>query len=1134
MGHNFCFDDFLSPPDEYGIVSFYWWVGEPLTKKRLIDQLDRLKEMDIAGLQINYCHRDRGGLAYGLPYRSDPPQFSEKWWKLFAWFVDQANLRNMSVSVSDYTFMSAGQGFFIDRILDAHPELNGYLLRCETAEPEPGKPLPFRTGKDTLCLCLLAAEENIRPDNAPHMLAPEEVCPPGKWRAFHVYREHVPNSLDPMHPLSGREMIRVFFSEFERHLKDKCGKGLNYFFSDELSFGISGLLYNDFFLQEFQSRKNYNLLPYLPALFHDIGDITPKIRLDYFDVLVALEEENYFAPVFEWHESHGMVYGCDHGGRGKDVVEFGDYFRTQKYNQGPGNDQPALASDIIKNKVASSISHLYERPRTWLEGFYGSGWGTSSAQLADAVFRNFAMGHNLLSYHGLYYTTLGGFFEWAPPCNHFRMPYWAQMKKLNRAFKRLSYLNTVGVHACDVAILYPTASVQAGDGSDAVNSAFELGSMLYRQGIDFDFMDFESLARATIEGIYLCVAGERYRALVLPDARTVHFSTLKKMSEFSRAGGLCFRLGESPCATDRVGRNDSLLGQLDADAFPSGRTNLEELPAILDTSFPRDFRVSPMPENDDSEHYVHVLHRRTANADFYNLYGVRKGAECTFRATGIPVFYLPMEGRAERVANYLQHDSCTTLSFPYDEKTAVVLCFHRDDTDERINAAPLPSRVIDKIPLEGKWGCRYLPTLDNTFGDFHFPPSNEAIGVQLRKVHADGILQTAGYGPRFKFCGPIAPETDFTALEKLLINEKWKETGCRDYAFSLRYGVEGDPGRQGYHGLKGKVTDDFLVFGRQNQTMLGYEYLEEIPGGSYYFCTHLFPEQAGTYRFRFGRKKPDRILLDGELLTREEVFLSAGKHQVILRFRGAGRSFFVASPLHASLPMRKKLAMRWYGDQELLSFHAEGKSIRCSRIHFFSPPGAKRLTLRTYGDVTTVSTNVRVARQMQTERVYETTLEWKKTSEEPEEVVLDVQSQTGAAGGGVLVDFCNYECNIGSISLGDWAQYEALACYSGGIAYSRTVILSPKQSESICRIDIAEISSSAELWVNGRHVKTLVAPPWNADLTGAFHAGSNELEIRVFNTLYNHYRTIPTRYAYPQSSGMTGPVLLCFFDIDSN
>ena len=124
----------------------------------------------------------------------------------------------------------------------------------------------------------------------------------------------------------------------------------------------------------------------------------------------------------------------------RDVTEFGDYFRTQRWMSGPGCDQPGLSRDIIKNKVASSIAHLYERPRTWLEGFYGSGWGTSSEEVADATFANFAMGQNLLSLHGLYYSTHGSWWEWAAPDNHFRQPYWANMSDFLKCSERLSYV----------------------------------------------------------------------------------------------------------------------------------------------------------------------------------------------------------------------------------------------------------------------------------------------------------------------------------------------------------------------------------------------------------------------------------------------------------------------------------------------------------------------------------------------------------------------------------------------------------------------------------------------------------------------------------------------------------------------
>ena len=132
------------------------------------------------------------------------------------------------------------------------------------------------------------------------------------------------------------------------------GKGLNFFFSDELEFGVSGRLWSDGFAEEFRKCKGYDIVPELTTLFKDTGPRTPELRLDCYDVLAALSEEVFFKPVFDWHQQRGMILGCDHGGRGKRVDEFGDYFRIQRWNQGPGADQPGLGKDLIKAKVAAS------------------------------------------------------------------------------------------------------------------------------------------------------------------------------------------------------------------------------------------------------------------------------------------------------------------------------------------------------------------------------------------------------------------------------------------------------------------------------------------------------------------------------------------------------------------------------------------------------------------------------------------------------------------------------------------------------------------------------------------------------------------------------------------------------------
>jgi hypothetical protein len=303
----------------------------------------------------------------------------------------------------------------------------------------------------------------------------------------------------------------------------------------------------------------------------DIVPRTPKVRLDYSDVKVALTEEGFFEPVFDWHQQRGMTMGCDHGGRGRNVVEFGDYFRTQRSNQGPGADQPNLGKDLIKAKVASLIAHLYQRPRVWLEGFYGSGWGTTSAGVVDATLADFVMGYNLLSFHGMYYATHGGWWEWAPPDNTIRMPYWKHLRGFMDCVQRLSYLLSQGYHRCDVAILYPVASMEAGmDGEEAVRTAFGTGEWLYAKGIDFDFLDFESLARAQSVGRELRVSGETYRVLILPAMKAVRHSTLQKALEFHRSGGVVLALGSLPEASDRVGRDDPEVGAMVREMFPDG------------------------------------------------------------------------------------------------------------------------------------------------------------------------------------------------------------------------------------------------------------------------------------------------------------------------------------------------------------------------------------------------------------------------------------------------------------------------------------------------------------------------------------------------------------------------------------
>lgn len=122
---------FQNPPPGYGIVPFYWWLGDPVTKEKLLYHLEQLEGYSISGLQINYAHSDRGGHSWGLTYPGEPAVFSEEWWNMVGFFLQEAKKRGIAVSLSDYTLGSPGQGYYADEILQENPEACGHLLMCE-------------------------------------------------------------------------------------------------------------------------------------------------------------------------------------------------------------------------------------------------------------------------------------------------------------------------------------------------------------------------------------------------------------------------------------------------------------------------------------------------------------------------------------------------------------------------------------------------------------------------------------------------------------------------------------------------------------------------------------------------------------------------------------------------------------------------------------------------------------------------------------------------------------------------------------------------------------------------------------------------------------------------------------------
>ncbi|HOD82703.1 MAG: Glycosyl hydrolases family 2, sugar binding domain [Planctomycetes bacterium ADurb.Bin126] len=567
-------EHFADPPKGYGNVPFYWWNGDRLDVARLAWQLDQLAQVGTDGFAVSYIHSHvqadkelnaKGYAAFGRTVPGEPPVWSQPWWDFWSQAAQECAKRGMGLGLDDYTFNWPGNGSYIDELANL-PHMKSYLgeVQWTQARLAGGKELKQALPKDFLAAFAYPLTEKGMDVNAGQDLKDAVKDATLTWTApagedcMVVVSTLKPNYM--LHPKHGQELCRVYFQRFEDRTAPQARKGLNFFFQDELGIPLHLGVWSEDFRKEFQDRKDYDIVQFLPALRQNAGMITPKVRLDYWDVVMDLAEERYFKPVFEWHWKRGLIYGCDNNGRGLAPLEYGDYFRATRWFTAPGNDAPARGLSFLQTKVSSSIAHLYERPRTWLEAFHSMGWASRPEWLTEQLDRHFLFGGNLLCLHGLYYSTDGGWWEWAPPDFHFRMPYWPHAQKWFHYARRLSYLLSQGRHVCDVAILYPTATMQAGMGDQ--KPAFQAAAELFNAGIDFDFIDDQSAARAEIEDGHLVVSGERYKVLILADSKVVRYGLVPKVLEFFRNGGKVIALGSLPLASDRAGSDDVLVDQV--------------------------------------------------------------------------------------------------------------------------------------------------------------------------------------------------------------------------------------------------------------------------------------------------------------------------------------------------------------------------------------------------------------------------------------------------------------------------------------------------------------------------------------------------------------------------------------------
>lgn len=697
----------------FGPLPFWWWSAEEVTAERVRWQLQKFRAGGLRNIGI--INIAPTGPQYGsVP--DNPAYFSERWWEMFEVALREAERLGMTLFFYDQIGFSGSN--FPARIVSEYPEYSGYnLQRRKTGEEIPG-------GAE-----LLLVTENEQ---------------------YFAIRQGF-NWLDPQ---ACALLLDRVHGEFERRFPNDLGKTIGGTFQDELP---PLNLWTSDLPELYAERYGEDLIPLLPALFDDIPGAA-QVRRRVYKLAAELAEQAFFIPIAAWHDKYQMLLCCDQAGPARKVELHGaqrlylDYFRTHRWYNSAGND---MDGEI---KPHASMVHLHGGKRVFLEAFHTSGWGGTLEETLHWLVPWFQAGVTLYSPHSVYYSTRGGWWEWAPPDTGWRQPYYEHYSIFADTVSRVCSLLSEGRHIADIAIHYPsyaaTGWMSLNDGKVnehpmAVANRIPNEKLRHVQDVytrvtgkwsrrdqknlgalrsanyDYDVVDDSALEKAVFTEGKLHIADENFSVLLLCGTAVMDEAAHQKIQKWIKQGGSV--IGVEVPAQER-----HLLDGVHYVDSP------EEAVSFIEQRIPKRVEGGGMAlmrstEAADiflllPEHGQLLLSHQPASASMT----LEEQTMYRIRTTGLPQLWSPVSGEVLEVPYKRDGDWVEVEVHFTDWPAALIVCpkeqaadvystkLVQDGTQSLFpaTASRLAASHQDKVLPNDGWKIQAVPTLDNRYGDF--------------------------------------------------------------------------------------------------------------------------------------------------------------------------------------------------------------------------------------------------------------------------------------------------------------------------------------------------------------------------------------------------------------------------------
>ncbi len=559
--------ELLGEPGAPWRPAMFWLLNGPLSADGIREKVRQMHERGCGGFFLHPMGENfrLGDFISGI----DPPYLSDEYFELVRIAVEEAAAHGMYAWLYDEGGWPSGtaQG----RVVEAHPELRGRVLRVAgTGDPVAEVEVGGRT-------IVFTADDGY--------------------------------PVDTLNPVATARFIELTHERYAEVVGQHFGTTIPGMFTDEVAvrgeIGTDAIPWTPRMLEEFRSRRGFDLTPLLPVLFSDqalglrISDYfdpetIASVRCEFGELWTDLFEEAYFRPINRWCAEHNLIHTGHVGGEhalSDHRRSFGHFFKTAGALHAPGVDTiwrqifpgadnfgfPRLAESALARRADDERGSRPWRNLTLSESFAVYGYSLTPDQMRWVADYQFVRGINYIAPMALYDNTAAGHFIGTMSHLGEGNPLWESFVSFADHCGTLSVAIRESEPIADIAVYYPIeAAWLGGEALEAAERSLrEVCAALEGWQLGFDFIDARTLAEARISSGVLETPGQLYGVVIVPCTPVMPVAALETLAELMESGGRVAFCGAVPHTAADFDARDIFLSarkRLVADAVEMDAT----------------------------------------------------------------------------------------------------------------------------------------------------------------------------------------------------------------------------------------------------------------------------------------------------------------------------------------------------------------------------------------------------------------------------------------------------------------------------------------------------------------------------------------------------------------------------------